>query len=60
MNENEFYVVKEYIFVNPHKSQVDSMIDSCYGDCHNKYFHKFICECIYDIQQSLLISMIMI
>ena len=31
-------------------SKIDSMIDSCYRDCHNKYFHNFKYECIYDIE----------
>ena len=46
MNENELYVVKEYIFVNPLITKIDSIIDGCIRDCHNKYFHTFdhICE----------------
>ena len=48
MNENELYVVREYIFDNPLIIKIDSIIDSCYRDCHNKYFHNFKYECIYD------------
>ena len=29
--------------------KIVSVIDSC-RDCHNKFFHNFICECIYDIK----------
>ena len=50
MNENELYVVKEYIFDNPLITKIDSIIDNCYRDCHNKYFHTFKYDCIYDIK----------
>ena len=49
MNENELYVVKEYKFDNPLITEIDSIVDKCYRDCHNKYLHKFKYECIYDI-----------
>ena len=50
MNENELYVVKEYKFDNPLIQKIDSIIDGCYRDCHNKYFHTFRNVCIYDIK----------
>ena len=50
MNENELYVVKEYKFDNPLITKIDSIIDNCYRDCHNKYFHTFKYVCIYDIK----------
>ena len=50
MNENELYVVKENIFDNPLITKIDSIIDSCYRDCHKKNFHTFKYECIYDIK----------
>ena len=50
MNENEIYVVKEYNFDNPPITKIDSIIDNCYRDCHNKYFHTFKYVCIYDIE----------
>ena len=50
MNKNEIYVVKECIFDNPLITDIDSKIDSCFEDCHNKYFHKFKYESIYDIK----------
>ena len=49
MNENELYVVKEYIFDNPLITDINSIIDRCFKDCHNKFFHNFKYECIYDI-----------
>ena len=52
MNENELYVVKESKFDNPLFHKIDSIIDSCYRDCHNKYFHTFKYVCIYDIKLS--------
>ena len=50
MNENELYVLKEYKFDNPLFQKIDSIIDGCYRDCHNKYFHTFKYVCIYDIK----------
>ena len=50
MNENELYVVKEYKFDNPLFHKIDSIIDSGYRDCHNKFFHKFKYVFIYDIK----------
>ena len=50
MNENELYVVKEFKFDNPLFHKIDSIIDGCYRDCHNKYFHTFEYVCIYDIK----------
>ena len=50
MNENELYVVKEYIFENPPIIKIDSIIDGCYRSCHNKYFLTFKYVCIYDIK----------
>ena len=50
MNENELYVVKEYKFDNPLITKIDSIIDGCYRDCHNRFFHTFKYVCIYDIK----------
>ena len=50
MNENELYVAKEYQFDNPIITELDSIIDKCFRDCHNSYFHNFKYECIYDIK----------
>ena len=50
MNENEIYVVKEYNFENTPITKIDSIIDNCYRDCHNKFFHTFKYVCIYDIK----------
>ena len=49
MNENELYVVQEYKFNNPLITKQDFIIDSCFRNCLNKYFHNFKYECIYDI-----------
>ena len=48
MNENELYVLKEYNFDNPLFHKIDSILDDCYRDCHNKYFQTFKYVCIYD------------
>ena len=50
MNENEIYVVKEHKFDNPIITEIDSIIDKCFRDCHNSYFHNFKYEYIYDIK----------
>ena len=50
MNENELYVVKEYKFDNPLFHKIDSIIYSCYRDCHNKFFHTFKYVCLYNIK----------
>ena len=60
MNENELYVVKEYKFNNPFITRIHSLIDGCYRDCHNKYFHTFKYVCVYAYMLlNLQISLIM-
>ena len=48
MNEHELYLDKEYNFVNPSCSDMDSLLDTCFKDCHNNYFHKFKSEWTYN------------
>ena len=48
MNANELYVVKEYKFDNPLFHKIDHILDKCFRDCHNSFFHNFKYECIYD------------
>ena len=50
MNEKELYVVKEFKFDKPLITKIDSIIDNCYRECHNKYYHTFEYECEYDIK----------
>ena len=42
----ENVIVKEYEFDKPLIQKIDSIIDNCIRDCHNKYFQTFdhICE----------------
>ena len=42
----ENVIVKEFEIDNPIIQNMDSIIDNCLRDCHNKYFHTFdhICE----------------
>ena len=56
MNENDIYVVKEYKIDNPLITEIDSIIDKRYRDCHNKYFHKFKYARIYDINLTKITS----
>ena len=48
MKENELNVVKEYKFDYSILTEIDSIIDKCFRDCHNIYFHKFKYESLYD------------
>ena len=41
MNKNRLTVVIEYEFKNPLIQNIDSIIDKCYRDCHNNYYHTF-------------------
>ena len=49
MNKNQLSIVKEYEFDNPLIQNIDSIIDKCYRDCHNNYYHTFEYECVYDL-----------
>ena len=49
INENKLTVVKEYEFENPLIRNIDSIIDKCYRDCHNNYYHTFKYKCVYDL-----------
>ena len=49
MNENELYVVKKSKFDNQPITEIDSKLEKSFKDCHNKYFHKFKFDYIYDI-----------
>ena len=50
MNENQLTNVKEYEFDNLFIQRIDSIIDKCFRDCHNKYFRSFDHVCVYDIK----------
>ena len=50
MNENQVNNVKEYEFDKPLIRKIDSVINDCFRDCHNKYFHTFDHICCYDIK----------
>ena len=47
MNEN--VIVEEYQFNNPIIQKIDSLIDTCFRDCHDKHFHTFDHICEYDL-----------
>ena len=47
MNDKIF--VKEYEINNPVIQKMDSLINDCIRDCHNKYFHTFDHICEYDL-----------
>ena len=45
-NENQLRIVKVYEIFELHVHKTVSIIDDCYGDCHNKHFLPFKCRCI--------------
>ena len=47
MNDNQ--LILEYKFDNPNFAKLDCIIDKFYRDCYNKYFHKFVFICEYDL-----------
>ena len=49
INENKLTVVEEYKIDNPIIQKNDSIINKCYRDCHNNYYHTFEYECVYDL-----------
>ena len=50
INENQLTIVKEYESEKkPATHKIDSIIDNCIRDCHNKHFHTFKYKCVYDI-----------
>ena len=44
---NDDINVKEFKFNEPLIHKIDSIIDNCIRDCHNKYFHTFDHKCVY-------------
>ena len=46
---NAIVIVREYEFDKPLIQKIDSLIDNCIRDCHNKYFHTFNHICEYDL-----------
>ena len=46
---NEIVIVKEYEVDKPLIQKIDSIIDNCIRDCHQKYFHTFDHICEYDL-----------
>ena len=45
---NENFIVEEYEFNNPIIQKIDSVIDGCIRDGHQKYFHTFDHICVFD------------
>ena len=50
MNKNQLIIVKEYNFDNPIITEIDSILDKSFSECHSNYFHKIKFECIYDLK----------
>ena len=38
-NQNQLTIVKQYEIIKPLIHKIDSIIDNCIRDCHNKFFH---------------------
>ena len=47
---NENVIVKEYEFDKQLIHKIDSIIDNCITDCHDKNFHTINHMCVYDIK----------
>ena len=50
MDENQLTIVKKYEIIKPLFHKVDAIVDSCYRDCHDKYYQTFEYEREYDIK----------
>ena len=50
INENQLAIVKEPKFDEPPIHKTDSLIDNCFRDCPNKYFHTFEYKCVCKIK----------
>ena len=48
MNEYQLTVLIKYEFDKPLIQKIDSIIDFCIRDCHNKHFHRFEYKCKHD------------
>ena len=47
---NEKVIVEKYESDQPLIQKIDSLIDNCIRDCHEKNFHTFGHICVYDIK----------
>ena len=56
INEKELTIVKKYEFDNPLIQNINSIINTCYRDCHDKYFHTFK----YKVYITLILQMLLI
>ena len=50
MNKNQLTIGKENESSKSLIQKIDSIIDKCYRDCHNKYYQTFEYKCEYDIK----------
>ena len=51
-NEKFSVVVEKYEFFTPDINKIDSIINSCAGDCFKKHFHTCKIRCVYDIEMT--------
>ena len=56
INANELTIVKKYEFDNPLIQNIISIINTCYRDCHDKYFHTFKSKGIYNLNFTNVIN----
>ena len=47
-------IVKEYEIDKPLIHKIDSIIDNCIRDCHQKNFHTFDHVCEYDLNFTII------
>ena len=50
MDDNQLTIVRKHQIIKPLIHKIESIIDNCYRDCQNNYYHTFEYKCEYDIQ----------
>ena len=48
MNENQSTIAEKHEIIKPLIDKIDSIIDNCYRDCHNKFYKTFQNKCEQD------------
>ena len=57
MDDNQLNLVEKYETIKPFFHKIVAIIDNCYRDCHNKYYHTFEYKCEYDIKLKNITNM---
>ena len=49
MKDRLFYC-KKYKFIKPSIIETEYLVGYAYDNCGNRYFHRFVYRCVYDIK----------